>query len=373
MRRKILQNAVCLLWCVFWLLPAYSSSKAEAGDVSQQENTLTHKITIVDMGGRKVTIPRKIKSVLSRCPIGTLLMYSVNSAKIAGQNWTPTENEKKFLNSDFLNLPILSGWYADGKVGNIEEIVKVAPDIIFSSFFKNPSAGVIDQADRIQEQLQIPVVLIDSSFESLPRTYEFVGDLVNERERSLELGRYISDLLADVRSKAAMIDEDAKVTIYYAEGIKGLQTDPSGSWHTRVIDFINAINVAQVEIQSGMGRSTVSPEQLLRWNPDVIIACHDQGFANEKLTYQAVLNDGRFRTLAAISNNRVYEVPYKPFNFIDRPPSINRLIGLKWLGNLIYPKVFRYDMNQETKEFYKVFYNIDLSQEQLDDIFKYSK
>jgi iron complex transport system substrate-binding protein len=331
------------------------------------------QITITDMAKRKVKVPKQINSVLSRAPIGTILMYSINPKKIAGQSWTPTENEKMYLDQEFLNLPILSGWYGDGKIGNVEEIIKVSPDIILSAFYNKPSKGAIDQANRIQSQLNIPVVMFNIGMEFIPQTYQFIGSLINENERSKMLATYTDNLLQDVKYKAEQITPDMEKTIYYAEGPTGLQSDPVGSWHTRVIDFIHGKNVAQVKMKSGVGRATVSPEQLMQWNPDVIIACHDQGFANTKPTYKAILADARLNSLTAIKNNRVYEVPYKPFNFIDRPPSINRLLGLKWLGHLIYPDIFNYDLYKETKEFYHVFYNVEISKEQLDDLFKYSK
>ena len=56
----------------------------------------------------------------------------------------------------------------------------------------------------------------------------------------------------------------------------------------------------------------------------------------------------------------MYEVPTAPFNWFDRPPSVNRMIGIKWLANLLYPNVFRYDMAAEVKDFYAKFYHYNL-------------
>lgn len=352
--------------------PKDGKQEVVTNDISSKvANSETTSIT--DMAGRTVEIPKTIDSTLSRCPIGTIIMYSLNFKKIAGQNWTPTESEKEYLDKDFLKLPMLSGWYADGKVGNVEEIIKNNPNIIFSSFTGEVTQESLDQANSIQEQLKIPVVMINSSFECMSKTYKFVGKLVGEEKRAEELGKYIDDLLADVKAKSAKIDDSKKVSVYYAEGTEGLQTDPSGSYHSEIIDLIGAVNVAKVEITSGMGRSAVSAEQLLEWSPDVIIACHDQGFAAESSTYNAILKDSRFKTLNAIKNKKVFEVPYKPFNFFDRPPSCNRFIGIKWLGNLLYPDIYNYNIENDTKEFYKLFYNIDLTEEQIKDIYVNSK
>ncbi|HBK52829.1 MAG TPA: ABC transporter substrate-binding protein, partial [Syntrophomonas wolfei] len=45
-----------------------------------------------------------------------------------------------------------------------------------------------------------------------------------------------------------------------------------------------------------------------------------------------------------------------------------RILGIKWLGNLLYPEEFNYDIEQETKEFYKLFYSYDLSEQDLDEL-----
>ncbi len=358
MQSIVLRTLVCLA-CIFG-----AGLNVRAGDVH----------TLTDMGGRSVTIPKSSDCVLSRSPIGTVLMYTLNPAKIAGQNWQPTASEKKYLDQAFLSLPVLSGWYADGKVGNTEEIIKAGPDFILYSFFgPRPKPGVLDQAARIEKQLNIPVVLVKGDLKALPETYRFVAGIVGEEERGQVLSNYTAALLEDAGKKAAILGEQERVRVYYAEGPEGLQTDPAGSWHTAVLDYIGASNVAEVHSKTMMGRATVSPEQLLQWNPQMIIACHDQGFAAESATYQAIVKDPRFANLDAVRLGNVFEVPYQPFNFLDRPPSVNRLIGIKWLGNLFYPEVFRSDIRNDIKEFYALFYRIALSDAQLREILHQSQ
>ena len=33
----------------------------------------------------------------------------------------------------------------------------------------------------------------------------------------------------------------------------------------------------------------------------------------------------------------MYQVPNAPFDWFDRPPSVNRLIGTWWLASILYP------------------------------------
>ncbi len=363
------KSLLCLLLIILLGVTGCSAFKNQA----QQTATSVKTVSITDMAGRQVEVPTTINKVLSTSPVGTIIMYSINPKKIAGQNWASTEAEKEYLDKDYLNLPMLSGWYADGKVGNVEEIIKAAPDIVLLNFSGKATQANLDQASMIHEKLNIPVVLIDSKIQNTAKMYEFLGKLIGEEERAQKLSQYANSILNDINNKAKTIDDSKRVTVYYAEGTEGLQTDPSGSDHAEVIDLVGGVNVAKVELKIGMGRSNVSIEQLLQWSPDVIIACHDQGFAAESATYSAMIKDSRFATLKAVKDNRIYEVPFKPFNYTDRPPSINRLIGLKWLGNLLYPDVYKYDLENDTKELYKLFYNIELTQEQITDIYKFSR
>jgi iron complex transport system substrate-binding protein len=66
-----------------------------------------------------------------------------------------------------------------------------------------------------------------------------------------------------------------------------------------------------------------------------------------------------------VKDRAVYEAPQFPFNWIDRPPSVNRVIGIRWLAKTFYPDRFAFDLKTETRRFYKLFYHRDLSEAEL--------
>ena len=66
---------------------------------------------------------------------------------------------------------------------------------------------------------------------------------------------------------------------------------------------------------------------MLAWNPDVVVTIDRTFYAN-------VRRDPLWRGLEAVRAGRVYLSPNVPFGWIDFPPSINRLIGLRWLGRM---------------------------------------
>jgi iron complex transport system substrate-binding protein len=218
----------------------------------------------------------------------------------------------------------------------------------------------ISLAEKIQGQLGIPVVMVNLPLTEMDKAYEIMGDLLGEKEKAEELGAYCRDTIAEIKAKAAQIPEDKKVRVYYAEGAKGLETEPQGSMHIETLEAVGGLNVASGVAEGGKGGFTpVSLEQVLAWNPDVIISWNtEQGGA-----YQEIISDVRWAELKAVKDKKVYEIPTSPYNWFDRPPSVNRIIGFKWLGNLLYPEVYQYDMIKEAKEFYKKFYHYDLSDE----------
>src|SRR5690606_17886143 len=134
--------------------------------------------------------------------------------------------------------------------------------------------------------------------------------------------------------------------VYYARGPRGLVTGLGSSINVETIELL-AQNVAG---GNKGGLANVSIEQVLVWNPDVIVTI-DQGFA------ASVRQDPSWKSVTAVKNGRVHLSPKMPFGWVDFPPSVNRLIGLWWLAKLLYPERFPEDMHALTRDFYTLFYH----------------
>ncbi len=106
-------------------------------------------------------------------------------------------------------------------------------------------------------------------------------------------------------------------------------------------------------------------EQLMALDPEVIM------FVVGSI-YETAGADPTWAALNAIRNNIYYEIPIEPYNWLGRPPGPNRLIGIRWLGNLLYPELYDYDIVQEVKEFFRLFYRYELSDEEVAALLKHS-
>jgi len=311
---------------------------------------------ITDNAGRKVNVPDKVNSFYTTSQIGIITLYALNPDKLVGWGFALGDSDKKFINPKYYGLPVLGVWSGKNGTGNVEQIAKVRPDVIFS--IGTIEKTMIDQADMIQKQTGIPVVMVNAPLAKLDSSIEFIGSITGDTERAKTLAAYAKKTISAISSALAKVPDDKRVRVYYAEGPDGLQTDPTGSFHTEVLDFARGANVADVLNQGGYGRATVSPEQLYVWQPDVIIVNSD------KEGPSGLASSSTWAPVKAVKDGRVYQVPNAPFDWFDRPPSVNRLIGTWWLANILYPDQVKIDIVAETKKFYSLFYWYDLSDDE---------
>lgn len=318
---------------------------------------------VTDMAGRQVVVPKKIHKVLAMSPMGTILVYTLDPSLLAGWNYKPDPEETAMLLEPYRDLPVLGSWLGKDSVGNLETIIKAHPDVLIS--MGDPLAQT--SALRVQEQIHIPVYILDGTLDRLPETYGKAAELLGSEERAALLANECRKTLQEIKDKVGAIPPAKRRRYYYAEGLKGLETEPAGSAHSEALNFAGGINVAATEEQKGYGHSPVSIEQVLQWNPDIIVTGYDHSSSPGQF-YRSVGSDPRWSHVDAVRRHEIFEAPQYPYSWIDRPPSVNRMIGIKWLANLFYPDVFRYDMRSETRSFYATFYQVQLSDTQLDQL-----
>lgn len=351
------------LWLVAILIIAMALFAAcapaqEAENPNDGVNAET--VTITDMAGREVTIPATIEKAYSHGQVSTIMLYQLAPDKLLDWNYELNDLEKAFILEEYQNLTA----YGMGDAVNYEAIIADGPQIVINA--GTIDDGAIADADALQEQLGIPVVLLNGDLDQSAAAFRFLGEILGEEEQAEALATYAEDTLAWLETAVASVPEDAKVTVYYGNGETSLNTAPAGSSHTQVLDMVGAINVANLEAGSG-SRIDVSKEQVLEWNPEVVIL---NGEPKEDFTanaaVEAFISDPDYATVSAVQNNQVYGSPKTPFSWIDRPPGPNRLIGLRWAFSVIYPDYADYDMDTVTREFYQLFYHMDLTDEQME-------
>jgi iron complex transport system substrate-binding protein len=311
--------------------------------------------TIRDAAGRTVPAPAKVSRVFPAGPPAAILLYTLAPDLLIGWARANRPEECAYLLPDICTRPEVGRITGRGNTANLETVLALKPDLILD--VGSTSATFVSLADRVQEQTGIPYALLDGRFTGIAKTYRSLGELIGRPEDAEKLASYAEDTLKTILGRVEPIAVSTRPTVYYARGPRGLSTGLGGSINVETIEMLSR-NVAG-ETKGGL--ANVSIEQILLWNPDVIVTI-DQEFA------ASVRSDPSWASVKAVRDNRVHLSPKMPFGWVDFPPSVNRLIGLWWLAKILYPERFPEDLRALTQDFYTRFYHVTPSAAQIDHV-----
>jgi iron complex transport system substrate-binding protein len=318
--------------------------------------------SVTDSAGRTVEVPDRIEKVFAAGPPASILLYMLAPEKMTGWPNPPTAEERPFIAAPYRDLPALGRLTGRGGTANLEVVLKVKPDLILD--FGSVRDTYASLADNVQEQTRIPYVLIDGRFAATPAALRLLGGILGIREHGEQLAKYVEETFADIDRVLKAVPPEKRPRVYLARGPDGLETGVVGSINTEIIERAGGRNVAEAAGQSGLVRASM--EQVLVADPEIILTW-DRNF------FDKVYKDPLWAGIRAVREKRVYLAPTAPFGWIDRPPSLNRIIGLKWVAGLFYPDQLGEDLRETTRTFYRLFYHVNPSDAELDTLIAWSK
>jgi len=307
-----------------------------------------------DSCGREVTVPVNVEKVAVSGPLAQIVVFAMAPDKLVGIANAWDESAAQFLDTKYYDLPLLGQLYGGKGEMNLETLLAAAPDVVID--VGEPKGSIVEDMDALQEQTGIPFVHIDAYLASMDNTYAMLGDLLampNEAQGRADYCRYAYDRAVEIANSVE------KANLLYITGDEGLNVIAKGSYHAEAIDLL-ANNLAVVEEPSSKGTGNeVDMEQILNWNPDVIL------FAPGSI-YDSVGSNENWQTVTAIKNGTYYEVPMGPYNWMGFPPSVQRLLGMTWMAKILYPDAADYDLYTEVSTYFQLFYHCELTQTQYD-------
>ncbi|MCL4766581.1 MAG: iron ABC transporter substrate-binding protein [Hyphomicrobiaceae bacterium] len=313
-----------------------------------------------DSSGRTVLLPGGVRRIFASGGPAAVVVYVLRPDAMIGWPRAIRPEERPYLLPEVRDLPEVGMLSGRGDTANVEVVLRSRPDLIVD--FGSVRPTYVSLADTVQSRTGIPYVLIDGRFEATAASLRMLGRVLGVPERGEALARYTEDLFGRLDRGLSGIADDQRPRVYLARGPTGLETGLKGSINTEILERAGGRNVADAGGQR-RGIVNVSPEQVLVWNPDIIVTW-DRNF-HARVRAQT---DPLWASVQAVQEGRVYLAPTAPFGWIDRPPSINRLIGLAWLANLFHGDRFPFDFRQETRKFYKLFYHVDVNEAELDTL-----
>jgi iron complex transport system substrate-binding protein len=301
--------------------------------------------TVTDAAGRAVPVPANVTRVFPAGPPAAILLYTLAPELLIGWPRANRAEERQYLLPDIGRRPEVGRLTGRGNTANLEVVLALKPDLILD--VGSTRDTFVSLAERVQRQTGIPYALLDGRFAAIPETYRKLGALIGRQSDGDAKAAHCERMLAAVLQRVSQVPREKRPRVYYARGPRGLETGLGGSINVETIELV-ARNVASA-MRGGL--ATVSIEQVLVWNPDVIVTI-DQTFAAN------VHNDPAWAGVRAVRDGRVHLSPKLPFGWVDFPPSVNRLIGLQWLGAVLYPDLFPEDLPTLTRDFYTRFYHV---------------
>lgn len=286
--------------------------------------------------------PDRISRVMAAGAPAGVLVYALAPHTLLGWPMALSQEQRAWLAVQYQNLPHLGRLAGRGSTLPMEKLLALKPDLIVD-------VGTVDDtylslAERVHQQTGIPYVLVDGRLPDCEQQLLQVGQLLGVPERAQILAAYAGSVLADVQVS------DHSPSIYLARGADGLETGLPGSINTEVITVAGARHAASAGIGGNLAQ--VSMEQLLQWQPDIIVT-QDEGFFAQLPKLAA------WQLLTAVQQRQCFLLPNHPFGWLDGPPGINRLPGLIWLAGLQSAPANQPAWATSAQQFYRLFYGTE--------------
>ncbi len=357
------------------LADANYDSEIDEEDITQIEQIIRgeeEELTLIDMIDRTVTVPRPIERVVSGPPDPTRLIVALGEGnKLVGINsygstclcYNSPEVAPicaaEVCGGKLFELPVV-GWCVS--IDNAELTLSLEPDVIFAY---GASSTYSDAANTLQEQTGIPVVCVKSGghkFEELYEAAELLGIILTKEDEAQEIVTFVQEKIDEVGEVTSEIPDDEKPTVYFAS--RGVEPSAYFGGVTTTTNFYEPLDIAGgINVAKDCGTSPgaavdVSKEQIIAWNPDIIIVAHSFDTPLDEVNdVEVILSDPDLQTLDAVKNHRVY---FSMYPYCCGTPQDRNLANMMYLAKLFHPEEFEdLDVEEEGNEIYEKFLGVD--------------
>ncbi|MGY0711268.1 ABC transporter substrate-binding protein [Azospirillum argentinense] len=314
--------------------------------------------SVVDLAGRTVTVPDRVERVACLEVLCYPRLFMLGAADRIVQMVRTAAPWMEETNPDVRAIPAFQG------DPNLEDLLARKPDVAFFSYNT-------EQTRKTLETLGIPGLVSQPQGGALDSLEGYIASskamvrlfgqvLGGEAEVLAESWcAYFDERVAFVAGRVAGIPEDRRVRVYYVRGPEALSTQGRTGYTT----WAGVLAGARIVVRDTpfAGRGVVSMEDVVRWNPEVVLV-------GRQYPLSLVLDDPRWRDIAAVRDGRVVPTPEGIFYWDGGPESV---LLMQFIAKRIYPDRFRdLDMAEEVKRYYARFHRFALSDEAVDRLLR---
>ena len=306
-----------------------------------------------DSTGRTVALPASITKIAISGPLSQIYILPLAGDMLVGVSTAYAEDAQSYLPAYIYEKAEIGQLYGGKGEMDLEALLAAAPDVVID--IGEAKKTTADDLTALTEQTGIPFIHIDATVATAPEAYRTLGKLLGREEKAEELAAWCESTYAMIDAMMEKVDADgARKTLLYCLGDKGVNVIARGSFHAETINFMSE-NLAVVEdVVSGGAGNEVDLEQILLWDPDVIIFAPDS-------CYGDIAASEQWHSIGAVARDAFYKTPSGPYGWLSSPPAVQRYLGMLWLGELLYPGYAEYDLQEKVTEYYRLFYGCDLT------------
>lgn len=244
-----------------------------------------------------------------------------------------------------------------GKI-NIEELLKLKPDIVIIRGDTANDEKELEQLDRSK----LPYIVVDyTNIQEQQRAISIIGEAIGRSKEAQKFNDYYNSIIKEVNGVVGSIPENERARMYHSENqaLRTIHRDALPADWSKAAGVIN-VSVSE-ELNLVNNDYYASLEQVLLWDPDVIIA-------NERTAVAYILGNPQWSGIKAVRDNRVYQLP-QGISRWGHPGSVETPLAILWTAKTVYPEKFEHiDMEKEVEYFYKEFFGYELSPEMIQQI-----
>lgn len=326
--------------------PSAPAAETASPEPSASEPAQSGPITVTDQGGREVTLEAPAEKIVSCYYLVTASLLTLGQKdKIVGIEMKADSRELyKLAAPEFLDLPGVGS----GKETNVEAIAALEPDLVLLP------KKQLEAADALAG-LGIPTAVVEpETYESFCALLNMLGELCGCGDAAHDLINYYDGVVDRVTGLTKDVEKPA---VYLAGEASWLRTCAGGMYQREMIEMAGGSCVSQgIE---GRTWADVSAEQLAAWDPEVIFAVQYAEYSLDEIR-----NDAALSGLKAVAEDRLYTIPSEIEAWDYPQPS--SILGLLWMTHILHPElVSEEEYVSEAQEFYKTYFDLDVTEAQL--------
>lgn len=307
---------------------------------------------VVDMAGRSVALPDHIGSVVTIGPVPVInsFVFAFGRGSAIANGLPPNfRASRRWKYQDVFDPGLSAKPAVQSSDGGplLEDIVGLAPDVVLTM-----SKDTADSLARVG----VPAVYLAwRAPDDVKTVMSLLGELFGQAPVAKAYDDYFDRVIGQVERRVSAVRPESRPRVLYCNLDRLTQPHLIAEWW-----IAKAGGLSVTDDGRATESRTFSLEQLLAWNPEVLIVGDPREIA---MAY----GDPRFATISAVRNRRVFAAPNGAHLWANR--TIEQPLTVLWAAKLFHPALFaEIDMRREVADFYATFFHAGLTPQQVDDV-----